>query len=65
MPKGNPVALVSVAEVGVPRTGVMKVGDVQVLFPTQTVPVVVGSVSVPVFTMVAITGAVRVLLVSV
>ena len=58
--------------VGVPRRGVVKVGLVSVLLvrvsvvalPTN-VSVLVGRVNVPVLLMLAITGAVRVLLVSV
>ena len=64
---GSPVALVSTAKVGVPRFGVVRTGLVKVLLvkvsvvalPTK-VSVEVGKVSVPVLTMLAITGVVRV-----
>lgn len=69
---GSPVQLVSVPDDGVPSTGVVSVGLVKVLLvnvsvvalPTS-VSVLVGNVNVPVLDMVAITGAVKVLLVSV
>ena len=69
---GRPVQLVNVPEEGVPNTGVVNVGDVKVLLVNVSVvarpirvSVDVGSVRVPVFEMLEITGVVSVLLVSV
>jgi len=69
---GKPVQLVKTPDDGVPSAGVVKVGFVSVLLvnvsvvalPTR-VSVLVGSVNVPVLTMLEMTGAVRVLFVSV
>jgi hypothetical protein len=70
--RGRPVTLVITPEAGVPSAGVTSVGAVSVLFvrvsvvarPTS-VSVLVGSVKVPVFVIVPMTGDVSVLLVKV